>query len=151
MCQALVYILLHFKNNTIAILPLRDLKDFYSVLAHCYTLIKTTTKANFGLMIDDNTLSLIICSPVCRHTEQKPWAARSPVAQIMDLVMGTSPHLRRHARSVRRFTPTSWSLSGKVLLSPMSPQPAVLHWLDLLSLPRAISCTSLVRLALRSS
>ncbi len=74
----------------------------------------------------------------------------SPTPQIIDRVMGTPRHLLRQVRCDSMVTLTSCSLSGKVLLSPTSPQPAVLHLLPgrTLTCLRGSSCTASVRLAL---
>lgn len=85
-------------------------------------------------------------------TEQKPWTSAPPTPQTMDEAMGTRPRPHRNLQSLcdSVVTLTSWSLSAMVLLSPMSPQPAVMHLLrpPSLFMFSGMSCTALFSCAL---
>lgn len=83
-------------------------------------------------------------------TEQKPWKLLAPMAQTILFVMETFVHILLHDLLDKTVTLTSWSRFAKVSLSPISPQPAVMQALPVLSwsVCRGISCTSLVSCAL---
>lgn len=127
---------------------------FNVTLTHTFSVWNTQTLLAYKLV----NLSSVCFTPVHNKgslqlhslTEQKPWKGPGPTPQTIDLVMGTPRHLLRQSRCGRVVALTSWSRTGKVLLSPTSPQPAVTHLLNVFSLVlfSEISLTASVSCAL---